>query len=273
LVFNGRKLIILDLDGVVIRGKTIIPGARESIKTLEKDGHKIVYLTNNSTRARERIVELLESFGLYVPASNVFTSSYLTALYLSERAGKDSRIFIVGEEGIVWELQRMGFKNLFWANYEPPIDYVVVGMDRNFTFQKLTNAQQAIIKGAKFIATNIDVNFPVEDGIIPGGGSIVKAVEVASGVKPIVIGKPEILGLKLILEELGQIDPKDVTLIGDRVETDIVAGKKLGCKTGIVLSGITSKEVLEGLPENLKPDFWGENLLSLVGGGKNEDYI
>lgn len=272
-MFNGIKLIILDLDGVIIRGKTVIPGAREAIKTLEKNGHRVVYLTNNSTRARERIVKLLEGFGLYISESNIFTSSYLTALYLSERASKDARIFIVGEEGIVWELQRMGFKNLFWSNYEPPIDYVIVGMDRNFTFQKLTNAQQAIINGAGFIATNIDVNFPVEDGIIPGGGSIVKAVEVASGVKPVVIGKPETLGLKLILEELGRIDPKDVILIGDRVETDIVAGKNLGCKTGIVLSGITSKEVLEGLPENFKPDIWGENLLTLVRGGKDEDCI
>lgn len=271
--FNGVKLIILDLDGVVIRGKRILSGAREGIESLIEDGYKIVYLTNNSTRARYRIVELLKDYGIYPSESDIFTSSYLTALYLSEEARKDARIFVVGEEGIIFELQSMGFKNIFWANYEPPIDYVIVGMDRNFTFQKLINAQQAIINGARFIATNTDPNFPIEDGIIPGGGSIVRAVEVASGVKPIVIGKPEILGLKLILEELGRLEPKDVLLIGDRVETDIIAGKSLGCKTGLVLSGITSKEDLEGLPEGLRPDFWGENLLTLIRGGKSEDYI
>jgi Predicted sugar phosphatases of the HAD superfamily len=169
LGFNGVKLIILDLDGVVIRGKRILSGAREGIESLIEDGYKIVYLTNNSTRARYRIVELLKDYGIYPSESDIFTSSYLTALYLSEEARKDARIFVVGEEGIIFELQSMGFKNIFWANYEPPIDYVIVGMDRNFTFQKLINAQQAIINGARFIATNTNPNFPIEDGIIPGG--------------------------------------------------------------------------------------------------------
>ncbi|MGB9681885.1 MAG: HAD-IIA family hydrolase [bacterium] len=273
MVFNGIKLIILDLDGVVIRGKSLVSGAKEAIDLLIKSGYKVVYLTNNSTRPRDRVVELLRGYGIDIPQSDIFTSGYLTALYISEETQKNARIFIIGEEGIVWELYRMGFKNIFWSSYEPPIDYVIVGMDRNFTFQKLTNAQQAIIHGAKFIATNIDPTFPIEDGIIPGGGSIVKAVEVASGVKSTVIGKPEILGLKLILEELGRVDSRDVILIGDRIETDIVAGKRLGCKTGLVLSGITSREDLKSLPEGLRPDLWGENLLDLVKGGKNEDHI
>lgn len=265
---DSIKLAILDIDGVVIRGKTPVSGAIEGIKLLKENNCRVVYLTNNSTRPRKRIVELLVNLGITTSVFDIFTSSYLTALYLSKEANKDSRIFIIGEEGIVWELLEMGFENLFWVNYEPPIDYVIVGMDRNFTFQKLSYAQHAIISGAKFIATNTDANFPIENGIIPGGGSIVKAVEIASGVKPIVIGKPESLGLKLILEQLGNIDPKEVLFVGDRIETDLIAGKRLGCKTGIVLSGISKREDLEKLPEELKPDLCGENLLDILGGSE-----
>lgn len=265
--FDSIRLAILDIDGVVIRGKTPIPGAIEGIKILQENNCRVVYLTNNSTRPRERILELLGNMGINISVFDIFTSGYLTTLYLLKEARKDIRVFIVGEEGLVLELLDAGFRNIFWSNYEPPIDYVIVGMDKNFTFQKLTYAQQAIISGAKFIATNTDVNFPVENGIIPGGGSIVKAIETSSGVKPIVIGKPETLGLKLILEQLGSINPKEVLFVGDRIETDLIAGKKLGCKTGIVLSGISKREDLERLPEDLKPDFCGENLLNLLRGG------
>jgi 4-nitrophenyl phosphatase len=146
-------------------------------------------------------------------------------------------------------------------------------MDRNFNFQKLTYAQQAIFSGARFIATNIDPTFPTENGIIPGGGSIVKAVETASKKQPVVIGKPEIVGLKLILTQFDIRDPEEVILIGDRIETDLIAGKRLGCKTGIVFSGITSKEELEDLEVSWKPDLCGENLLDLLGGEDYEDRI
>ncbi len=270
---NSIKLAILDIDGVVIKGRTPIPEAIKGIKLLKEKGINVVYLTNNSTRTRKRLAELLGDIGIDISISDIFTSSYLTALYLDREADKNVRIFIVGEEGIVFELEELGFRNLFWSNYEPPIDYVIVGMDRNFNFQKLTYAQQAIFSGARFIATNIDPTFPTENGIIPGGGSIVKAVETASRKQPVVIGKPEIVGLKLILTQFDIEDPKEVILIGDRIETDLIAGKRLGCKTGIVLSGITSKEELEDLEASLKPDFCGENLLDLLGGEDYEDRI
>jgi len=273
LELNNVKLAILDIDGVIIKGKTPIPEAVEGIKLLKENNIKVVYLTNNSTRPRKRLVELLDKIGVDISISDIFTSSYLTALYLNREADKDDRIFIIGEEGIVWELEEIGFRNLFWSNYEPPIDYVIVGMDKNFNFQKLTYAQQAIFSGAKFIATNIDPTFPMENGIIPGGGSIVKAVETASRKQPIVIGKPEIVGLKLILSLFGINDPKEALLIGDRIETDLVAGKRLGCKTGIVLSGITSKEELDSLEESFKPEFFGENLLDLIRRGNYGDRI
>lgn len=161
---NNVKLAILDIDGVVIKGRTPIPEAVEGIKILKEKGINVVYLTNNSTRPRKRLAELLGDIGVDISISDIFTSSYLTALYLDREADKDVRIFIVGEEGIVFELEEFGFKNLFWSNYEPPIDYVIVGMDRNFNFQKLTYAQQAIFSGARFIATNIDPTFPTENG-------------------------------------------------------------------------------------------------------------
>lgn len=267
---SSIKLAILDIDGVVIKGRTPIPGATEGIRLLEENNVKVVYLTNNSTRPRKRIVELLRETGINVSVYDVFTSSYLTAFYLEKEANKNDRIFIIGEEGIVYELEEIGFQNLFWSNYEPPIDYVIAGMDKNFNFQKLTYAQHAILSGAKFIATNTDPTFPTENGLIPGGGSIVKAVETASKKQPIIIGKPEIVGLRLILNKFNIQDPEDVILIGDRIETDLIAGKRLGCKTGIVLSGVTTKDELERLENSLKPDLYGENLLDLLG-GKNYD--
>ncbi|MCX7795316.1 MAG: HAD-IIA family hydrolase [bacterium] len=270
---SSIKLVILDIDGVVIKGRTPILGAIEGIRLLKENNVKVVYLTNNSTRPRKRIAELLVSIGIEVSISDIFTSSYLTALYLDKEANKGDRIFIIGEEGIVLELEEMGFQNLFWSNYEPPIDYVIVGMDKHFNFQKLTYAQQAIFSGAKFIATNTDPTFPIENGLIPGGGSIVKAVEVAAKKQPIIIGKPEIVGLRLILSKFNILEPKEVLLIGDRIETDLVAGKKLGCKTGIVLSGVTTKNELEGLEDAIKPDYYGENLLELLGGENYDDRI
>lgn len=270
---SNVRLVILDIDGVVIKGRTPIPKAIEGIKLLKSNNTNVVYLTNNSTRHRKRIAELLGGIGIDVPITDIFTSGYLTALYLDKEADKNDRIFIIGEEGIVLELEEMGFKNLFWSNYDPPIDYVIVGMDKNFNFQKLTHAQQAILAGAKFIATNTDPTFPTENGLIPGGGSIVKAVETASKKQPLVIGKPEIVGLKLILNKFDILDPKEVLLVGDRIETDLIAGKRLGCRTGIVLSGVTTKEELESLEDSLRPDFCGENLLDLLGGENYGDRI
>lgn len=243
-------ILIFDMDGVIYRGHELLPGVRETLELLEREGHKVHYMTNNSTQTRESYRQKLAGMGITADVGHIMTSSYATALFLKEKHAIGRSVLAVGEPGLVEELTEIGMKVV----EEPPADYVVVGLDRGFTYKKLLNAQQAIYHGARFIATNRDATFPLEnDRIIPGGGAIVAAVQEATGIKPAVMGKPETYALKKILDmESGT--PEDAVLIGDRLDTDVQAGKNLGSKTVLMLTGITSAEQAAKAPEELKPD-------------------
>jgi 4-nitrophenyl phosphatase len=258
-----NKLIVFDLDGVIYRGNKLLPYTKETLKFLKKKNYKIFYLTNNSTKTREQYKEKLNHLGIEVEKSEIMTSAYGTALYFKEKKIEKANIFVVGGEGIKKELENIG-QNVFenFNNSKTKIDYVVVGLDFNFNFNKLYRAQQAILNGAKFIATNCDATYPTESGIMPGGGSIVKAIEFASGVKPLVIGKPNLYMLKTILK-ITNISHQNTYLVGDRIETDILLGKKLKVKTFLVLTGVTKKEDLKNVKKEYMPDYIIENLKEL----------
>lgn len=231
------KAVILDLDGVVIRGNETIPGAPEALKRMRELGVKIKFITNNSTRSRSNLRRHLLEFGVTVNEEELITSASGTANYLKERFG-GGRVFIIGEEGLSEELDRAGFDLVADENAE----FVVVGLDRNFTYAKLAIALRAVKKGARFIATNEDATLPMEFGMNPGAGAMVAALVWCSQKKPeIIVGKPNLILFEQALQELGT-KPVETLLVGDRLETDILGGNDMGFYTVLVLTGASSEE-------------------------------
>ena len=245
------KAVILDLDGVVYRGHTAIPGAREAADWLRRNSYQTYYFTNNSTRTRESYVELLADYGLVTDVEHIVTSASLTAQHFSENGLPPATVLVVGEGGLAEELRGIGLR-VVRRRGKRPIDYVVVGMDRKFTYHKLYEAQQAIRSGAKFIATNRDATYPIEDNVIPGGGSVVAAVATAAEQQPLLIGKPSPRAGELITRHAG-VRPTQALIVGDRLETDIETGHQAGLWTCLVLTGISSAEEAASLPPEHRP--------------------
>ena len=255
------KVVILDLDGVIYRGRTPIPGAQETAAWLSRSGCGPYYFTTNSTRSRESYVELLAGFGIETDAEHIVTSASLTAHYFKDNGLLPATALVVGEGGLAEELKRAGVR-VVRRRGNRPIGYVVVGMDRKFTYRKLHEAQQAVLSGAKLIATNRDATYPVEGNVIPGGGSIVAAVATAAEQEPVLIGKPSPKAGELIVRHAG-VAPKEALMVGDRLETDIEMGRRAGLWTCMVLTGISSAQEAESAPEESRPHFIIESIAEL----------
>ena len=195
--------------------------------------------------------------GLDVPEEQIFTSAYATALYLRDSCTSGRTVFIIGEPGLASELSTVGglIPITVPDSVSPTeIDYVVVGIDKKFTYDKLRFAHSAITRGhAQFIATNRDATFPMEEGEIPGGGSLVAAVATATGREPLTIGKPEPHAYQAILQAAG-IKAADSIMVGDRLDTDIAVGKNAGAGTVLVLTGVTGLIAAHAAPREWKPD-------------------
>jgi len=270
------KAVILDLDGVIYRGRTAVPGAAETTRWLGSNGYQTYYFTNNSTRSRDSYVDLLAGFGITSDADHIVTSASLTAHYFQDNGLLPATALVVGEGGLAEELRRAGVRVVRTAlpaglpagrvegrEAGRPIGYVVVGMDRKFTYRKLHEAQQAVLAGAKLIATNRDATYPVEEGnVIPGGGSIVAAVATACEREPLLIGKPSPKAGELIVRRAG-VQPDEALIVGDRLETDILTGRRAGLHTCLVLTGISTKEEAEAAPEEMRPHFIIESIADL----------
>lgn len=247
------RTFVLDLDGVVYRGEEPLPGAVDTIETLRRRGHQVYFFTNNSTLTRAAYAGKLRRMGISTNEAHIMTSAYATALYLTEIGARGASVFVIGEEGPREDLTGAGMRIVEDATTEK-VDYVVVGLDRNFCYDTLVQAQQAIFRGAGFIATNADRTFPLEEGlIVPGAGALVAAIEAAAGVKPTLIGKPETYSMRKLLELAGA-SPEETTIVGDRLDTDILVGKRIGAETVLVLTGISTEKEVESAPENLRPD-------------------
>jgi phosphoglycolate/pyridoxal phosphate phosphatase family enzyme len=248
------KGVILDLDGVLKRGSDAVPGSVEAVGRIIEEGLGICYLTNNSTRTRGEVMISLK--GLGYPEAPVITSAYGAAMYIKEKMG-NSRCLVVGERGLINELERAGHESVpagegrgvapiekcVWMRdvgdtlNEIEVDCVVAGLDRNLTYTRLSDALWAIRNGADLIATNSDPSLPwEEDRILPGAGSIISALERCSATTATVVGKPNPYTTRLASMELG-LEPGDILMVGDRYDTDILAGKNAGCQVAMVLSG------------------------------------
>ena len=237
-----KKALFFDLDGVIWHGSQMIEGANETITELQKS-KKVIFITNNSAMTRIQYQARLALLGIHASEEEIMTSGYATALYLAEKT-PGSRIFLIGEEGLKSELEQCDHVIVDKQN-TTDVDYVLVGLDRHFTYDKLAHAMSAILNGARFLATNDDAQLPTERGLLPGTGSIVSALSTCSGKPPaIVFGKPNSFMLELSLKQLG-LQAHDAAMIGDRLETDVLAAKHLNMFSILVLSGVTPQETLK----------------------------
>jgi len=242
------KAAVLDLDGVLMLGSDAVPGAQSALKKLRGYGLRIRIITNNSTKSRSALRRHLFENGFVVEEEELITSASGTAHYLKERFG-GGRVYVIGEEGLAEELDRAGFDLV----PDESADFVVVGLDRNFTYKKLAIALNALRKGARFIATNEDATLPVEFGAMPGAGAMVAALIWCSQKKPeAVIGKPNLFLFEQAIREL-ETKPEETLLVGDRLETDILGGNDLGFFTVLVLTGASTEKDSERAHADYKP--------------------
>jgi len=238
----GFKAVILDLDGCVYRGRKPIEGAAEALDTLRDMGLKLLFLTNNATKTVEDYVAKLNAMGIRCLENEVLTSGYATSIYLADRYGR-VRVLPVGGEALERELSRIGHEVLDWRRGGDP-EFVVACLDFEFSYEKLKRACLAVFRGARFVATNTDPTLPVEDHLLPGAGSIVAAISKATGKRPLVIGKPSRRIMDIALKRLG-VDGSETVVVGDRLSTDVRAGKRIGAFTVLVLTGASSLADLE----------------------------
>lgn len=262
---SSIRLVVFDLDGVVYLGNTPIAGAVETIGWLRQSGRLVKFCTNNATRTRQHYAEKLSGMGIPSTPADVVNSAYAVGIYLKQRRRERTScrsertepvpftVFPVGEEGLRVELAAAGATVIERVDSGMAVDYVVVGLDRTFTYQKLEMAFDAIRGGAEFVATNRDATAPMEKKEIPGAGAMVAAVEAAVGKPPaVVIGKPAPTMLELLIAE-ANATPETTLVVGDRLDTDILAGRRAGARTACVLTGIATAEDVKNAPPEMRP--------------------
>ncbi len=254
------------MDGVLYRGKKVLPGACETLRELRRRGEKIFFLTNNSAKTRRQYQRRLKEIGIPCSIREIMTSGLATALYLKEKKFKGRKALVVGGYGILKELRMAGFMaEKAGSNGIVPenFDFVVAGLNTDFYYKQLADAQSAVLSGARLIATNRDATYPVENGVRPGGGCLVSALETATSQKALCVGKPNTYSLKKILQ-LSGVCPRETALVGDRLETDILMGKRAGVFSVLVLTGISTREEARVCPKRLRPDRIINTLKELV---------
>ena len=244
---GALRLVALDLDGVVWRGEELLPGAGEALVDVVGRGLDLRYVSNNSTAHRETVSERLAAAGLPAGPERVLTSGFACGRWLRERLPEGSRVMVVGEEGLLRELQEAGLAAKHALGVAGKADAVpaavVVGMDRSFTYRSLAAAQAAVLAGALYVATNDDATFPTTDGLAPGAGAIVAAISAATQREPVLVGKPG-LALAEVLATVTGIPAEETLFVGDRLTTDVAMAKEAGMTAALVLTGVTTEEDL-----------------------------
>jgi phosphoglycolate/pyridoxal phosphate phosphatase family enzyme len=271
---------IFDMDGVLYRGSILMPGAKETLERLRRAGWQVFFATNNSTATREEYVKRLGRLGLGGDAEHIVTSAYATAHYLERLDPKPRDVYVVGANGLRDEIRATGIavrnasslpgveppdvaaadgvdpgamrRYLTSVDLPPPADTVVVGLDLHVTYAKIAEAQRCVLAGARFICSNRDRAYPVEGRLLPGAGTIVAAIEVATETVAICIGKPEPFLFEEVLRRAGERSA--VLVIGDSTDYDIVAAHRVGAKGVLILTGLTDESAVAQARGEAVPD-------------------
>jgi 4-nitrophenyl phosphatase len=270
---------IFDMDGVLYRGSILLPHAKETVDRLRRAGWQVFFATNNSTATREDYVQRLNKLGLGGDAEHIVTSAYATAHYLERLDPKPKDVYVVGANGLRKEIRAVGIpvrdasslpgveppesaaadgvdpgamrRYLTSVKLPPPADTVVVGLDLHVTYAKIAEAQRCVLAGARFICSNRDRAYPVEGRLLPGAGTIVAAIEVASGRTAVCIGKPEPFLFEEVLRRAGE---RNAVVIGDSTDYDMVAAHRVGARGVLILTGLTDEGAVEHARGEAVPD-------------------
>ena len=273
-------ITIFDMDGVLYRGAQVMPYAREALDRLRKAKWEIFFATNNSTATRLDYVRRLQALELGGDLDHIVTSAYATAHYLERRVPKPKDVLVIGADGLREEIRAVGIavrdagalpgshppadaaadgvnpgamrRYLVSLELPPAADTVVVGLDLHFNYAKLAEAQRSILAGAAFVCSNRDRAYPVEGRLLPGAGTIVAAIEVATGVTALCIGKPEPFLFEEAIRRAGKKDR--VVVIGDSTDYDVVAAHRVGATGVLITTGLTEKGALEKASGDAVPD-------------------
>ena len=238
---NTPRNYLIDMDGVLVRGRTAIPGAQDFIGRLRDRDAKYLVLTNNPMYTPADLAHRLQNSGLDIPADRIFTSAMATAQFLHWQRPRGTA-FVIGESGVTSALHEAGY---IITDHAP--DYVVLGETTSLNFEAITKAIRLVAGGARFIATNPDSSGPTEDGIVPACGAMAALIEKATGREPLFIGKPAPLMMRSAMNHLG-VHSQNTVMVGDRMDTDIIAGLQAGMETILVLSGVTARADLVRYP-------------------------
>ncbi|NMA43822.1 MAG: HAD family hydrolase [Oligosphaeraceae bacterium] len=234
---QDKKAFICDMDGVIYHGNYLLPGAKDFVNWLQQEQKKFLFLTNSSERSPRELSQKLARLGLDVDETHFYTSALCTAAFLASQKPGGSA-YVIGEAGLIQALYESGFS---MNNVDP--DYVVVGETRSYNFEKIETAVALVRNGAKLIGTNPDMTGPTEHGIVPATGALVAPIEMATGCKAYFLGKPNPLMMRIALKKL-KCNPEETVIVGDRMDTDILAGIESELETVLVFSGVTHHEDL-----------------------------
>ena len=258
------RAVTIDMDGVLWRGDTPLPGLVRFFEFLADRSIPFILATNNASKTPTQYQQKLASFGVAITPEHVLTSSLATAAYLQNEYDNGGRVYVVGGDGLRQAMLEAGFTVLDDASQ--PAEAVVAGIDFTLTYDKLKYATLLIQRGARFVGINGDLTFPSEEGFYPGAGSILAAIEAATRVKPVVIGKPEPYMFEIAMRKMGS-QPAQTAMIGDRLETDILGGQRAGLKTILVTTGVDTRQSIE--QKKIYPDAIFSGLEELVAAWEN----
>ena len=257
---SNIKALILDMDGVIWKGDAPIGDLPATFNRIRERGLKFVFATNNGTKTPEDYQVKLRELGVEVEPWQIVTSALGIAFMLAQKYPRGTKIFMIGEDGIRVALEEKGFEILSTED-APQAQVFVMGIDRTINFMKVAEATLLVRAGIPFYTTNTDKTFPTPRGEIPGAGSWLSVITSATGIEPIVAGKPFPFLMELSLERLGTTK-EETLVVGDRLETDIAAGQSVGCPTAFVLSGVSTKAQADAwMP---KMDVIADDLSALV---------
>ena len=238
---RNKKAFICDMDGVIYHGNHLLPGVKKFVNWLQNEEKDFIFLTNSSERAPRELREKLKRLGLEVEDTHFYTSALATAIFLSKQKPMGSA-YIIGESGLINALYDVGYS----VNEVNP-DYVVVGESRNYNYDKIEHAVHLVNAGAKLIGTNPDLTGPTEKGLAPATRALISPIELATGKQAYFVGKPNPLMMRHALLKLNKTSDETI-IIGDRMDTDIIAGIESEIEQLLVLSGVTSLATIENFP-------------------------
>ena len=238
---RARKGFICDMDGVIYRGNQLLPGVKEFVDWMNREGKRFLFLTNSSERSPKELQQKLQRMGLSVGEEHFYTSALATARFLSRQA-PGCTAYVIGAPGLLNALYDCG---VTMNDVDP--DYVIVGETATYNFEMISKAVRLVLRGARLIATNSDLTGPVENGVAPACRALVAPVELATGKHAYFMGKPNPLMMRTGLKLL-DVHSEEAVMVGDRMDTDVIAGLESGLDTVLVLSGCTTRDDVDDYP-------------------------